>query len=158
MRLPSDSNSESSESDVEKSELFKLLRLAEEVRSRYDEAERRFSTTRVTLIGLTTVSLASLATFAQLALVNDWGIYATVLVLAAVAATLFTFIALIQNRARRSRTEKRVEGYALEELVSLLQQAEKSLIASSRMTTLERAEYRIRLARFRIPRDPVRPV
>jgi hypothetical protein len=128
-------------------EADKLLRLAEELQDKCEQYMRRLGT-------LLAVCVSAIAAFAMVATyltntLSDDSIYKKLITALASSYGLATG-AFLYWMTMRTRQQLARERRALHGIVDMLRDLEKGIAEKNNLSTLERAEFRIRLSRFDI--------
>jgi uncharacterized protein len=137
----------------EKGEVQELLTLAEEIQERLDSMVRRSSSLRFYALSILTLATGVIGV---LLLADSMRPYRWAI---AAVATLYAVMAALLLAYNDQRTARRIrqEAMSLEEVTALLRETVDHSAAMANWSTLERAQFRIRLARFDIrPQIPKR--
>jgi hypothetical protein len=125
----------------------KLLRLAEELQDKCEQNERRLWT--LLAIGVSLIAaFALIAGYLSSVLATD-SLYNVLATLAAFCYGTATIAYMLLMGVRINRQAAR-ERRALHSIVDMLRDLEKGIAEKNNLSTMERAEFRIRLSRFDI--------
>lgn len=131
--------------DLAAKDVDKLLALAEQLQEKCDESSRRMSQRIFILLAMAGAIVGMIAIVPMMLPTQHssfWTGIGVLYLLAIAAFGLLTF--------NRSRENIHRDVRALYAIVDMLREIEASIAKESKMSTLERAEFRIRLSRFGI--------
>jgi hypothetical protein len=133
--------------EKEVKEIDKLLELAEDLQKSCDESERRMYTRWFMTLGATSVVIAISFFLSQFMHDPMWKPQIVIVVGFMYSAMLIGFTAYLSLRTRKNFHR---DARALYSIVDMLREIEGPAAEKAHMSTLERAQFRIRLSRFGI--------
>ena len=132
------------------SELEKLLDIAEDLKEKCEAKGRMIEKNRVAQVGVSVIQAFLVLAWIEIGVsfgTINLAFYAPLAgLLFSLAASILAFEFLI----RRRKAEMKPDLIALSELIQLIRETEPAMAESEHWSTIERAQFRIRLSRFGI--------